>query len=167
MPCNYITDMSQQIWNDIGQPTDTPVSYIQTKLTSSAFLGQLNTLTANCYMIVSGDIAPALGTDEQAIYAMLYERDFWMRKTSLLANGTDIAWTRLTDGESTVVRSSIVDQMRLYRDMQKQLNDQLSKAIAAYRQDASTSKSVDFYGIDNGWRAGDVYGGGYLQSPPG
>lgn len=168
MSCpNYILDMATQIWNDLGQPTDTPVSYIQSKLISNTFLGKLNALTANCYVIVSGDISPVLGVDEQGIYALMYEQDFWTRKANILANGTDIDWVVIRDGESSISRSNIVDKMRLYRDMQKQLNDQLNKTIAAYRQDLSTSKSVDYYGIDNGWNDGTIYPGGATIYPPG
>ncbi len=165
MPCAQITDLANAIWNDLSQPSSTPVSYIQSKLTSNAYIGQLNVLTANCYTIISGDIAPPLGTDEQGIYALMYERDYYTRKVNDLANGTDINWITLKDGDSTIVRSNIVDQMRLYRDMQKQLNDQLGKSVAAYRQDASTSKSVDFYGIDNGWIVGNNYPGAFIEGP--
>jgi len=164
MACSaYLSDLSQNIWNDLGQPTDTPVSYIQSKLTSNGFLGKLNALTANCYTIIAGDISPVLGVDEQGIYALMYEQDFYARKLNVLANGTDIDWISIRDGESTITRSNIVDKMRIYRDMQKQLNDQLNKLVAAYRQDASTSKSVDYYSIDNGWRNGSIYPGGYGQ----
>jgi len=165
MACAAITDLATNIWNDLGQPTDTPVSYIQSKLISNAFLGQLNTLTANCYTIVSGDISPVLSTDEQGIYAMLYERDFYTRKVNVLANGTDIDWVVIKDGDSSISRSNIVDKMRVYRDMQAQLNNQLKVAVAAYRQDASNGQSVDFYGIDNSWAGGNSYPGGFTEAP--
>lgn len=169
MACSpYLTDISTSIWNDIGQPTDTPVSYIQSKLTSNAFLGKLNVLTANCYTIVSGDIAPPLGTDEQGIYAMLYEQDFYTRKINVLANGTDVAWVTIVDGESRITRSDTVSQMKLYATMQKQLNQQLNLAVAAYRQDNSIAQSVDYYDIDNGFNDGAVYPiGGTVYPTPG
>lgn len=163
MACSaYLSDLSTVIWQDIGSPTDTPVSYIQSKLTSSTYLGQLNSLTANCFTIVSGDISPALGNEEQGIYAAMYEADFYTRKVNALMGGTDIAWTSLVDGDSRITRSSIVDQARLYRDMQKELNLKVKNLVSAYRQDNSNGRSVDFYDINNGWHNG-IYGGGYVQ----
>lgn len=162
MACAYLTDLATNIWNDIGQPTDTPVSYIQSKLISNPFLGKLNSLTANCFVIITGDILPALNTDEQGIYALMYEADFYTRKVNVLLNGTDIAWTTLKDGDSTITRSSIVDQARLYRDMQKQLNDQLRVIVAAYRQTNANARSVDFYSQNNNWN-GNWYNGGFMQ----
>lgn len=165
MSCASITDLANSIHQDIGSPTDTPVSYIQSKLVTAAFLGKLNVLTDNCYTVVTGDIVPALGTDEQAIYALMYEVDFYTRKVNALMGGTDLAWTRLTDGDSTIVRSSNVDVARLYRDMQKQLNDQLRVLVTAYRQAGAGSRSVDYYDIDPNWNAGlgNGNGGSYLQ----
>lgn len=160
MPCAAITDLANSIWQNIGSPTDTPVSYIQSKLVSSAFLGKLNVLTDNCYVVVAGDIVPPLGTDEQSIYALMYEVDFYTRKVNALMGGTDVAWTRLTDGDSTIVRSSSVDVARLYRDMQKQLNDQLRVLVTAYRQASAQSRSVDFYDIDPNWNSGGSLNGG-------
>lgn len=148
----YLTDLSQQIWNDIGQPTDMPVSYIQSKLVSAAFLGKLNSLTANCFTVTTGDISPPLGTDEQAIYAAMYETDFYTRKANALLNGTDIDWISIQDGDGRIVRSSTLDKARLYRDLQKEQYLQLKNLVAAYRQDNANGRSVDFFDIDNGWR---------------
>jgi hypothetical protein len=52
MSCSaYLTDLAASIFNDLGQPTDMSVAYIQSKLTSNAFLGKLNNLTTNCHTI--------------------------------------------------------------------------------------------------------------------
>lgn len=167
MACSsYITDISQSIWNDLGQPTDMPVSYIQSKLLSNAFLGDLNLLTTNCHTLVSGDIAPPLDINEQALYALMYERDFYNQKLNVLANGTDIAWVSLADGDSRIVRSSIVDMMRLYRDMQNQLNRQVNNLAYNYRQADAFARAVNYLDIDNSWNGSTAYDGGGIVGGP-
>ena len=163
MACpNYITDLAQSIWLDIGQPTDQPVPYIQSKLLSNAFLGDLNLLTTNCHIVVSGSIAPPLDINEQALYALMYERDFYSQKFNSLSNGTDIAWTSIEDGDSRIVRSSTVDMMRVYRDMQKQLNLQINNLAYNYRQADAMARAVDYLSIDNSWNGSAAFNGGSI-----
>lgn len=151
MSCSaYITDLAQSIYLDLDSPSNLSVAAIQSKLVSSAFLGQLNSLVGQCHAIATGDISPVLDTDEQGIYAKMYESDFWTRKIAAIANGTDINWVSLRDGDSSIVRASPVDQMRLYRDMQKQLNDELRILSNAYRADGATTRDVAFYNVVNG-----------------
>lgn len=161
MACSaYLVDISQSIWLDIGQPTDMPVSYIQSKLLSNAFLGQLNTLTTNCHTVISGDIVPPLDINEQALYALMYQSDFYASKLNVLANGTDIAWVSMADGDSRIVRSSIVDFMRLYRDMQKQLNMEVNNLSYNYRQASALARAVDYLNIDSSWNGSAAFDGG-------
>lgn len=167
MACAYLTDLSQSIWNDLGQPTDMPVSYIQSKLISNAFLGDLNLLTTNCHVVVSGDIVPALDINEQALYALMYERDFYTAKFNGLANGTDIAWTVIRDGDSTISRSSTVDMMRVYRDMQGQLNRQVNNLSYNYRQADAFARVVNYLNIDNSWNGSAAFDGGGVVGGPG
>ena len=152
MSCStYITSLAQNIWNDLGQPTDMTVAYIQSKLTSNAFLGKINALTTNCHEIVDGDIVPVLDINEQAIAALQYEADYYISKFNTLANGTDIAFITIADGDSRITKASIVDLMRVYRDMQKQLNAQLNALAYNYRQADAFARSVDYLSVDNSW----------------
>lgn len=155
MSCSfYLTDLATAIWLDLNSPSDLSAAAIQSKLTSSAFLGQLNSLVGQCHVIATGDISPVLDTDEQGIYAKMYQSDFWTRKIAAIANGTDISWVSMADGDSRIVRASPVDQMRLYRDMQKQLNDELRVLSNAYRADGATTRDVAFYNFTNGTNYG-------------
>lgn len=146
----YISDLSQAIWVDLNSPSDLSVATIQTKLVSSAFLGRLNSLVGACHTITTGDISPVLDTDEQGFYSLMYQSEFYNRKIAALANGTDIGWISLAEGDSRIVQASPVDRMRLYRDMQKQLNDELRVLTNAYRADGATTRDVAFYNIVNG-----------------
>lgn len=165
MSCSaYLTDLSTAIWNDLGQPTDMPVSYIQSKLTSNAFLGKLNNLTTNCHTIVSGDISPVLDINEQSLYSLMYQADFYTTKVNNLMDGNAISFTTIQDGDSRITRVSSVDMARLYRDMQKELNAQLNSLTLAYRQADSLARSVNYLGIDNTWRGTMGYGSAELEN---
>lgn len=162
MSCAYITDTANQIWIDLGSPTDMSVSYIQSKLSSGAFLGRLNVLLGTCYTLVNGDIVPALGLAEQGLYAMLFQVDYYTRKVNQLANGLGgNTVVSLAEDDRRIVFVNTVDKMRLYRDMQKQLMDQLDKDISAYRNDALSPQDVKFYNFLNGFYG---CGGGYVGS---
>lgn len=161
MACASITDTATNIWNDLGQPTDISVSYIQTKLVSNSFLGKLNVLLGTCYTIVSGDIIPALGTDETAIYSALYQADFWTRKVAQLAAGLDPSPLSLADGDSRIVFTDVVNKMRLYRDMQKQLTDEVNRLATTYRIDGTSPGDVKYFTVDNGFF--NNYGNGFIK----
>jgi hypothetical protein len=159
--CALITNLANQIWQDLGQPSDTPVSYIQSVLVGGASLGRFNALTANCYAIVAGDIVPAMGLEEQGIYTLMYEVDFYTRKINALTNGSDIDYVTIVDGDSRITRTSTLDKIRLLRDMQSQLQRQLRILLSSYRQGRSNARTVDFYDIDSSW-AGYI-GGPYVD----
>ncbi len=141
-----------------------PVSYIQSKLISNAFVGQVNNLTALCHVVASGSVVPPFDINEQAIAAVLYQRDFYVNKFNALANGTAIAWTRVRDGDSEVVRTDTANLMRVYRDMEKQLNLQLNNLAYNYRQANGIGRSVDFYSIDNSWNGTAGLGNPYVAN---
>lgn len=154
MACAYITDLATFIWNDLGQPSDEPTSYIQSKLVSNGYIGQLNSFTASCFSGISGDISPSLGADEQALYALMYEKDYYTKKLNQTLAGLNPGVITLQEGDSRVTFASPIEKARLYRDMQKQLNDQLIMLTSAYRQDRSTPVSVDYMQIISSLRQG-------------
>lgn len=160
MACpTYLQDLSLAIWLDLGSPTDLSPAAIQTKLSSAAFLGKLNALTANCYVLESdGTITPPLGLEEQAIYALMYEVDYYTGKLNNVLNGYNTAFTTIRDGDSSITRSSAVDVARLYRDQQKQLMTELSGLIGSYRTDAAGPLSVDMYNVTYGGADGAYSG---------
>ncbi len=151
MSCSYLSDLSQQIWDQLGQPSSIAVSYIQSRLVSDAYLGQLNNLTQVCFSGISGYITPPLSPDEQAIYASLYVRDYYTAKLNQTLNGTDLGWTTLREGDSQITRVSAVEQAKVYKDMSRQLNDQLQYLVAAYRTNPIQARSVDYLSFFNGY----------------
>lgn len=156
MSCAYLTDLATSIWNDLGQPTDLSVAAIQTKLGSAAFLGKFNSLTANCYTIDSnGNIVPELGLEEQGIYSLMYQVDYYTGKLNNALNGFNTSFISIADGDSRIVRANQVEVARMYRDQQKNLAQQLSLLIGSYRSGNAGPLAVDMYTIIS------TLGGGY------
>lgn len=165
----YITELSQQIWNDLWQPSGQPPSYIQSKLVSAPYLGKLNNYLATCYVAVSGSIVPELGETEQAIYALMYQSDYFGTKLLQTLAGLSPGVLELRDGDSALKFVNPVEQAKVYKDMQRQINGELGQQVASYRQQNSQPSSVNYPFIVNGV-LGDSYAGdqsnlhGYYRS---
>lgn len=158
MPCAYITDLAQQIWNDLGQPSGQPVSYIQSKLVSPPYVGKLNNLISTCYASVTGDVSPPLGEQEQGIYQSMYEMDYYTTKLTQTLAGLSPGVIELRDGDSTIRFTNPVEQAKVYKELQRQLGEQLFWQVSAYRGQASQPSAVDMYTIVN-LPGGEGYGG--------
>lgn len=157
MPCSpYLTDLALNIWLDLSQPTGQPPSYIQSKLVSQPYVGQLNNQLATCYTAVSGDISPALGDTEQGIYSLLYQYNYYSTQLNRVLQGLNPGVVSLADGDSRIVFTNPVDIARMYRDAAKEASANLIMQVSAYRQQASQPAAVDMpfvindlgYGVD-------------------
>ena len=147
----YVTALASQIWSDLGQPPDQPVSYIQTKLVSPSYVGQLSNLTSDCLVSVSGVIAPELDEAQQGLYRLMYEKDFYTTKMNQamagLAPGNGAI--ELVEGDSRIRLVNPVEMAKVYKEMQRQLMEQLQYAVATYRIDRCLPDSVIFPTIIN------------------
>lgn len=150
MPCAYITDLATNIWKDIGEPTSITVSYIQSKLVSDYFIGKLNVAIASSYAIENGDIVPALGGQEQAIYGLLYKSDYYATRISQTLGGYTVStmWVEMADGDGRVRRASPTEFAKVLKELKSQIDGELRLMTAAYRMNNSQSRSVDKYTIN-------------------
>ncbi len=159
MSCGYVTDIAQFIFGELGSPTDLSVSSIQSRLVSNPYLGTLNNLIVTCFSGVSGQISPEMTPDQQAIYSLLYQRDWYTTKLNQVLQGYGTSFTTLQEGDSRISRSSTADVARVYRDMQKQLNDQLIFLVNSYRQNEGQPSSVLYPMLVNTFGYSYAYGG--------
>lgn len=144
MACAYITDLATLIYNNLSSPPDLTIPSIQTKLVSTGFLGKLNNKINTSYSIVSGDISPELGINEQAIYSQMYMSEYFIKKINAIIGGTEIAWTTVKDGDSTITRSSQTEMAKIYKDLKRQTDEELERLVGSYRINASPPLGVDF-----------------------
>ena len=161
MACASITDLATFIWNDLGQPIDQPVSYIQTKLINNAYLGKLGSLLALSFSGVSGYIAPELTAADKSVYALMYEKDYYTTKLNQTLAGLNPGVISLAEGDSRMVFVSPIDRARMYRDAQKQVNEDLQLLIASHRQNASLPVSVDYITIISNTTSSNGGGAGF------
>jgi hypothetical protein len=144
MASEYISGLATLIYEDLSSPSDLSVSSIQSKLVNEGFLGKLNNSISSSYVIVTGDISPVLGLNEQSIYSQLYISEYYTKKINSILGGTEIAWTTVKDGDSTIIRSSQTETAKVFKDLKKQSDEELIRLIGSYRVGASGPLTVDY-----------------------
>lgn len=105
---NEIFTLATGIWQDLGSPTAISAVYISGWLVQSGNLGSLNNKLSTCFYF-SGDsqcIVPYFAGEEASIYSLVYKVNYYNQQVQASV-GPAGAWTRLTEGDSTIVRTDI------------------------------------------------------------
>ena len=96
-----------------------------------ANVGQLNNLTFHSFG--TGD---AFLQEEESILTKLYLKYYYNKHARTVLNGQldsdSLNWTRLTEGDTTIVRSSKLDIAREYKQLAKQTAEDLDILVHAY-----------------------------------
>lgn len=144
MSCDYIQTLASGIWDDIGQPTATSVSYISGWLVSDANLGKLNNALNSCYSGVSGCVDPIISGDEQAIYKDIYLISYYGRQAAafLGAAGVD-TWLEIKDDVSSIKRQNKNELSKSFIALQKQTQEDLKDKIFAYERNRVNPSVTD------------------------
>lgn len=151
--CDYVINMSNIVWGDIGSPADLSPASVTMKLTSDPFVGQVNVLLDTCFQFVavsgSGCFSPTLGAKEQGIFSTLYRQQFYLKR-ALDSQGAlgAVAWTELTEGDSTIRRASPNEQAKFYKDLYNSAKEDLDELVDLYRRNASQPKSIDYITLE-------------------
>jgi len=147
--CAYITDLATYIHKNIGEPTAVSTSFIASKLISPAFLGNLNSLLYKCHATVSGCIQPPLDGDEQAIYALLYESDYYKKQISSYIGAAGVKRVMsVREGDSSIAFSNTATEAKLISDLSKSTYEQAKEMADLYNRGQATARGVDFYTIN-------------------
>lgn len=105
-----------------------------------ANIGELNNLTFQSFG--TGD---SFLHEEEAIMSKLYLKHFYNKEArTTLSNGSDnsLNWTRLTEGDTTIVRNSKVDIVREYKSLAKQANEELQELVYSYNSYQAMPRQV-------------------------
>jgi len=149
MNCNYISGLANDIYEEIGSPSSTSVSFISGKLVSNSFLGQLGALTYKCYTNESGCINPALDAGEQAISFLLYLGDYYKKQVSNYLGAAGVKRVlSVREGDSSISLSNSATEAKLIRDLAKDYTEQAKEAADLYNRGLSNARQVQFYTID-------------------
>jgi hypothetical protein len=149
MSCSYISGLANNIYEEIGSPSSTSVSFISGKLVSNAFLGQLGSLTYKCYSGVSGCIEPSLDVGEQAIYSLLYLGDYWKKQVSAYIGAAGVKRVlSVSEGDSRVSLSNQNSEAQTIRILAKDYSSQAREMADLYNRGLATARGVSFYTIE-------------------
>lgn len=148
-----INDYANNIWQDLGSPPTQSPSWIAAWVTVSGNLGKLNNALDTSYCITGGTcISPDPDPASLAIYEMLYKQQFYAgQQSSLLtsvtcggmAGNAASSWTRMSEGDTTVVRSSASDIIRAFNAIVTENNKQLRLAIGDFKRNNSLPFTID------------------------
>lgn len=121
-------------------------------------LGQFNNL---CY--TSYGTTDSFRLEEESILSQLYLGDYYTKQARKVLNmsvtgATD--WTRLSEGDTTIVRTNKVDLSRVYRNLAKDAAEEIKELVYAYN--SYQAQPVQTAGFDGGFVSGS---GGYYRYP--
>ena len=102
--------------------------------------------------------------EEENILTQLYLRDYYARQARLALNisaGTGaLDWVRLSEGDTTIVRSNRVDTSKLYRSLANDASEQIKELTYAYNSYQAMPRQTA--GFDGGFISGS---GAYYRYP--
>jgi hypothetical protein len=123
-----------------------------------ANIGQFNNLCYTSYG-TSGNFR----LEEENILTQLYLHDYYNKQARGILNmsatgATD--WTRLSEGDTTIVRTNKVDLSRVYRNLAKDSAEAIKELVYAYN--SYQAQPVQTAGFDGGFVSGS---GAYFRYP--
>ena len=120
---------------------------------------ELNNLLYSSFS-TSGDFL----LEEASIFTQLYLKDYYNREArvimSMSTTGASLDWSRLTEGDTTIVRTNRIDLSRTYRNLAKDAAEEIKDLAYAYNSYQSMPRQ------NAGFDGGFVSGSGYWRYPP-
>lgn len=119
----------------------------------SANLGQLNTLLHTNF---SGE-CPDWCQEEESIFTTLFLTQFYAREARQVLKGINngaVDWIRLTEGDSTIIRTNKNEVAKTFRSMARESRDELDHLVKKYLSYQGAPREV---GIYSAWSGVDSY----------
>lgn len=110
-------------------------------------IGQLNNLTYQSFGTEDHFLL-----EEENILTQLYLKDYYTRQARVVLMGAttgSMQWTRLTEGDTTIVRNSNIDFSREYKALAKHAAEELKDLVYSYNSYQAMPRQVA--GFDGGW----------------
>lgn len=128
-----IVTLAASIYDNLNSPPSLSVGYISGSLTSSGMLGELNgRLTTDFWISGGAAIVGDFGAQESAIYALMFETNYYRRK-ALEALQCGSTWTTIREGDSSISRDSSIKASTEYRALRKESEGDLHVAVANWK----------------------------------
>jgi hypothetical protein len=115
-----------------------------------ANVGQFNNLTYQNFSNTGSFLQ-----EEESILSQLYLKDYYTKQArSVLIGGAagSMEWTRLSEGDTTIVRTNKIDIAREYKNLAKMASEELTTLIYSYNSYRAMPRQTA--GIDGGWVSG-------------
>lgn len=142
---NDILTLASEIYSDIGSPSNLSIGYISGYLTSSGTLGDLNNKLGTSFYLTGADpcICDPFAAEESAIVELMFMVQYYQQQALAAMLGGNSFWTRLSEGDTTVVRASAVQISQQYLALQKEAQRVLRLGIHDYALRLSLPQSVE------------------------
>lgn len=140
-----VLTLASGIWESVNSPSAMSVAYVSGVLTSSGFLGAINTrLTTDFWVSGGACIAGCFGAEEQNIASLQFQHDYWQRLRSQALGSAGMMWTSLREGDSSVVRESPVKLASEYGKLAKDVQEELQIAVAGWKLGHTSPCDVEY-----------------------
>jgi len=139
---NEIVLLAGQIWSGIGAPSAQSVGYVSGWLMSSGNLGDLNNrLSTDLY--ISGSCIVDMQPEEATIYQSIYNCSYYEGQSLATLAGAGSYWVHLSEGDSKISRSNMVDVSKAYLALHENAQKALYVQVANYKRRVTPIASVD------------------------
>jgi hypothetical protein len=128
----HLIDLSENLWFELGEPTDTSVVKILKYLIFH--IGDLNDLIAENYVISGNDSSPELSDDTAAIYAALYMDYYYQKQSRDNLGAAGIQVLEVREADSVVRVASRTEVSKTFLQLKNQNKDYLNKLVDSYRR---------------------------------
>jgi hypothetical protein len=140
-----LTYFINNIYNELGEPSDYSPQKISAWVLDNANLGKLNNLigtyfsgvsyTNDCGNITGYGIEPAVRNDQLAVYKMLFDYEYFKGEARNIAKssttmGSD--WTNLREGDSSITKINKNEISKNFRALSRDAKEDLDKAVKMY-----------------------------------
>lgn len=154
------TSIADELFSDLGEPTDTSVAVITAWLEVN--IGQLNAILNRNFYIDGGDILnadyDASDPDEEtngseydftivevAIFKLVYFIRYYQRQANkALGSGSlEDNWVRMSEGDSSVQRTSRAEIAKGFRGVVKENEEMLRWVVGLYKVNKANPAVID------------------------
>ncbi len=140
-----LTYFINNIYNELGEPSDYSPQKISSWILDNANLGKLNNLIGTCFSgvaytndcenVTGYGIEPAIRNDQLAIYKMLFDYEYFRGEARNMAKssatiGND--WTNLREGDSSITKINKNEISKNFRALSRDSKEDLDKAVKLY-----------------------------------
>ncbi len=159
----HVGEMAERLYDNEFDDASTQLERLYRIESISGWLesniGQFNNL---CYTNFDSGFS-GFHSEEENILSQLYLHDYYKREARRVLNmsvtgSTD--WTRLSEGDTTIVRTNKVDLSRVYRNLAKDAAEEIKELVYAYN--SYQAQPLQTAGFDGGFVSGS---GGYYRYP--